>query len=192
MDSAQTKGETVKKPTTKKTDKKVKPDKKPTSKKAHNLVDKEMQALFLKDLEEYAGLKAKLGKAQSAMRKFGQTVKSDGFTLRQIKLAHELSTPEGEEAFKLATAKDLMAAAYVGAAIGEQLSMFLEPDREPAVDRSYKEGERASMKGETAKPPYDPTTPQHDSWMKGWSDHQQSLLKGGIKPMDDKPGETAH
>src|ERR1700691_5425908 len=101
-----------------------------------NTLDPDQRALFLKNKSDYAVAMTKLGKAQQAVRALGKTIKSDGFTIRQIKLAIQLETPEGEAEFRSLVANDLLAAQYAGAQIGSQLQLFLEDkDRTPAVDQ---------------------------------------------------------
>lgn len=164
----------MKKPTLKKT--KAKEPKEAGSKS--NSVDPEKRQLFLADKEAYAKASEKLKKAQAAVRTLGKTIKADGFSMRQIKLSIQLETPEGEADFKASVANDLLAAQYVGAAIGSQLSMFMEPDRTPAVDIAYDEGQRASMENKAAKPKYDPNTEQHRRYMQGFHDHQSKIAEG--------------
>jgi hypothetical protein len=164
----------VKKPKLPKKDKAAKPTKAAGS----NSVDPEKRALFLSDKEAYAKAAEKLRKAQAAVRTLGKTIKADGFSLRQVKLAIQLETPEGEADFKSSVANDLLAAQYVGAAIGSQLSMFMEPDRTPAVEIAYSEGQKASMENRAAVPKYDPSTEQHAAYMRGFHEHQAELAKG--------------
>jgi hypothetical protein len=151
-----------------------------------NTIDPEKRSLFLKDKEDYAKAKEKLAKAQSAIRLIGKTIKADGFTLRQIKLACQLDTAEGEVEFKSLIANDLLAAQYAGAAIGSQLQMFLEPDRTPAADIAYSEGEKCSMENKAAVPPYDPSTEQFRRFMAGFHDHQAKIAGKGIKPLNSE------
>jgi hypothetical protein len=145
-------------------------------------MDPQKRQLFLANKEAYARAIERLSKAQASVRSLGKTIKSDGFSLRQIKLAIQLETPEGEAEFKALVANDLLAAQYAGAAIGSQLQMFLEPDRTPAVDIAADEGQKDAMAFKPAKPSYDPTTPQHSAYMAAYSDEQGRQLKSGIKP----------
>lgn len=148
--------------------------------------DPEMRALAIKHRDQYSVLKKRLGDAQSKMRAFGKEVKQDGFTMRQIKLMVELSTAEGQEAFRLSVAQDLIAAQYQGAAIGQQLALFLEPDRTPATEIAYDEGVQACIEGKSAKPPYDPSVPQTQSWLKGWNDEHERRMNKFQKINPDK------
>ena len=149
-----------------------------------NTMDPDMRALFLQNKANYAKAIEKLGKAQSAVRALGKTIKADGFTLRQIKLAIQLESPEGEAEFKSLIANDLLAAQYAGAPIGAQLQMFLEPDRTPAVDTAADEGQRDAMQNKVAKPSYDPSTPQHAAYMDSYHAEQARQIKGGITEMN--------
>lgn len=146
--------------------------------------DPKMRELARHHRDTYITRKAALTKAQRAMQALGKEVKADGLTMRQIKLMVELSTPEGEAAWRMTVANDLIAAQYQGAAIGQQLALFLEPDRTPSVDIAYDEGVQDSMDGKTAKSPYDPSLPQTQSYLKGYHDETERRIKAGIKPTE--------
>lgn len=174
------------KPTKEPKPRKVRGAKPPVSTEAgSNAMDPDKRALFLKDKSDYEAATKKLAKAQSAVRLLGKTIKSDGFTMRQIKLAIQLDTPEGEAEFKSLIANDLLAAQYAGAPIGSQLTLFMEPDRTPAVDIAASEGQADAMSNKIAKPSYDPSTPQHKSYMAAYHKEQGRQLKAGIKPLAD-------
>lgn len=148
--------------------------------------DPAMRELARNHATRYRKLKEAQNKANRAMQSFGKEVKGDGLSMRQIKLMVELSTPEGEAAWRMTIANDLIAAQYQGAAIGQQLALFLEPDRTPSVDIAYDEGVQDSMDGKTAKSPYDPSLPQTQSYLKGYHDETERRIKAGIKPTEPK------
>ena len=154
--------------------------------KTHNVVDAQTQALFLKDLEKHEALTQRLRKIQGELRAHGKVIKADGFTMRQIKLAMELRTPEGEATFKNLVANDLMAAQYIGADIGEQLSLFIDEPRVPIEDRAAKEGRADALAGKSAKPSYDPSTAAYRAYMEAWHEAQKEMTLKGIKPLEDK------
>lgn len=176
--------------------KKPKADKAPKSAKrtetaGSNAIDPDTRALFLKDKADYAKAMERLSKAQAAVRLIGKTIKSDGFSMRQIKLAIQLETPEGEADFRSLIANDLLAAQYAGAKIGSQLQLFLDDkDRTPAVEIAADEGQKDALENKAAKPKYDPSTPQHASYMKAYHAEQGRQIKKGIKPLDDKPAAS--
>lgn len=152
-----------------------------------NTMDPEQRALFLVDKEKYAKAVEKQKKATADVRNAAKTIKADGFTLRQVKLAIQLETPEGEAEFRSLIANDLLAAQYAGAKIGSQLQLFLDDkDRTPAVDRAYDEGVKDSAEGKTAKPSYDPATPQAQRYLAGFHDETARRVKNGItKPVSE-------
>lgn len=149
-------------------------------------LDPKARELFLKDLEEYTRHRAALVKAQSAMQKFGKTVKSDGFTMRQIKLAFDIQTPEGEAVYRSLVANDLLAARYIGADIGTQFDLFVKQGDVDPGDRAFHEGQKASMENRAAVPDYSPDTDNYRRYMEGFHAHQETLVKGGIKKLDKK------
>ncbi len=100
----------------------------------------------------------------------------------------ELSTPDGEAAFRMSVADDLRAAQFQGSAIGAQLALFLEPDRTPAVDTAYDRGVQDCIEGKTARSPYDPSVPQTQSYLKGYTDEQERRLKAGITKLEPAKG----
>lgn len=160
---------------------------KKSPKKTANMLDPETRQLFMQDLAEYKRLLDAVSKAQSKLRRHGKTIKADGFTMAQVKFAIQCETPEGEKTARAMIANNLLAAAYTGADIGEQLSLFLDEPRVPAVDRAYKEGEAAAAANQPAKPGYDPSTAQYRQYMEGYHAEQARQLKGGIKPLDKGP-----
>lgn len=178
----------MKKPTIPKAPKEPKaPKAKRTEVAGSNTLDPEKRALFLKDKGDYAKAKDRLAKAQSAVRLIGKTIKADGFSMRQIKLAIQLETPEGEAEFRSLIANDLLAAQYQGAEIGSQLQLFLEDkDRTPVVDIAYDEGVRDSAENRPAKPKYAPDTPLAMRYMEGFHDETSRRTKAGIKPLNSE------
>lgn len=193
--AATPKPEKVKKPKAPKAKKAAAPDPKPIPRVSvgHNLgIDPEKRELFLSDLRKWEALDKAAKSAAGKRRAFEKTIKADGFLMAQITLASKLSTPEGEEEFRQETANLLIAAQYVGAAIGQQLSLFLEPDRTPAVDTAYDLGTQEAMEGKTCKPPYDPSTAQAASYIKGWQDEQDRRMAKGFKKLEtaDEPSRA--
>lgn len=161
----------------------------PSTTAGSNTMDPDKRALFLKDKSDYAAAMVKLGKAQATVRALGKVIKADGFTMRQIKLAIQLETPEGEAEFKSLIANDLLAAQYAGAPIGSQLSLFVEPDRTPAVDMAYDEGVKDSMEGKTCNPGYAPDTEQARRYIEGYHADTDRRIKENIGS-DVKPNPS--
>lgn len=194
----------AKKPTAKKTTKKATPAQpkpaakaaqpKPAPKIFNSVVDEEARALFIRKdglLETTKKLRGLLNTANGNLRAHYKSAKSMGFDKQDFDYAIQLETAELEAKTKARIARNLVIAKYMGSSLGAQLDLFLEPDRTPAVDRAYDEGVAASMSGETAKPGYDPSTPQHARYMEGFHADQEKRVKGGIKKMDPKENKGA-
>lgn len=143
------------------------------------LTDDESRALFLRDIAKYEdALKVKKA-ADADLRNVGKVIKSDGFTLDQVKTAIAVRTPEGDAKERTKIRQALQAAVWAGVPLGTQLGMFDDPDRTPAVDRAYDEGKLAGMEGRTRRPPYSPELAQHDRWLTGWTDGQAAAVQDG-------------
>jgi hypothetical protein len=116
-------------------------------------------------------------------------LKADGYKVIQMQIADDLSGSPKQEAKVHAAVHDrLQVAQWVGHPMGNQLDLFAQPDRTPAVDRSRDEGKQASMENKPCKPPYDPSTPQHQAWIEGYQE-DQARIASGIKPLKDDDGE---
>ena len=155
-------------------------------KKGNNLIDPESRKLFLVHFNAYVAADEKVRRAQNAKRTLEKTIKSDGFKISQIKDAVLLSTPEGEAQFKQEMANRLLAAQYVGADIGEQLSLFMDEPRVPATDRAAKEGQADAAQNKAMRPKYDPSTPQYKAYADAYHEEQGRQVKAGIGKLDAK------
>lgn len=158
--------------------------------KTDNLVDAKLKASFIECRDEWQKLNDRANSAAAKRRQYQKEIKEHGFSVQQIKISLLLQTPEGEAEFKAEMANRLLAAAYSDADIGDQLSLFLDGDRTPAVDRAYKEGQTMAMKNEAAVPKYDPSTPQHAAFMEGYHAEQERQVKSGIGKLDAKAAKA--
>lgn len=143
-------------------------------------VDQEARALFLNHLPKIAELKKKLNTANSNLRNAYKTAKADGFLKDDFEIAFQMQGDGGEKARKAAIARQLTIAKWLGCDLGSQLDLFVEPERVPAVERAYEEGQVDAMSNKPAKPSYDPSTPQHAQYMQGFHDATEKAVKKGI------------
>lgn len=155
----------------------------------HNLIDPEQKKLYLEMLDHWKGLNDRANSASAKRRQYEGEVKKAGFSVKMFKDSMQLATPEGEAEFKAEMANRMLAAAYMDADIGDQLSLFLEPGRTPAVDRAYREGQTAAMENRRAKPKYSPESDQHAAYMKGYHDEQERQVLKGISKKEGGAGE---
>lgn len=145
-------------------------------------LDREEKALFLHHMPLIKAAKEALNTANSNLRNLYKKAKAEGnFTKADFDTAFALETAEKEARERAKIARALKIARIVGSAMGNQLDLFLEPDRTPIADRAYSEGEKASMENRAASPPYDPSTEAYRKYMEGFHTHQATLAKG-IKP----------
>ena len=113
------------------------------------LSDDELQALHFRHVGEYEkALEAKKG-ADAEMKNVGKRIKSEGGTVKAVKLTILLRTEEGQAAFHADIAEQMRVAEWNG--IGVQTEMFgaATADRDPI----FEDGKRAAMQDEPCKPP---------------------------------------
>lgn len=151
-----------------------------------NDTEEQNRALFLfhladtKNKNNITDLKKALNEANAKLRNAYKAAKADGFVKADFECAFEIQQADGEKKKKAAIARNLQIARWLGCDLGAQLDLFLQDERVPAVDRSYEEGKTDSLTGKSAKPDYDPSTPQHASYMQGYHDATESRIKSGI------------
>lgn len=174
------------------------PEAKPAAAKAapkiFNNDDPEAKALFLQHLPKIKALKNKANSATSDLRNGYKAAKAHGFDKADFDYAAKLETAEAEAKTRAQIARNLVIARFMGSDLGAQLDLFLAPDRTPAADRAYHEGQTASMSNTAAIPSYAPETEQYRQYMAGFHDHQASIAKGikpTAKPKKDKTNGEA-
>lgn len=136
------------------------------------------KALFLHHLPKITAAKQKIKDATNEIRLLYKTAKADGFLKKDFDAAFEMQGEDGEKAKKAAIARELQIAQWLGYDLGAQLDLFAQDERVPAEERAYSEGEADSMQGKPLKPNYHPATPQYAAYVKGFNNHQDTLLKG--------------
>lgn len=152
-------------------------------------LDPQEKALFHHHLPKVEAQRKRVATAVSDLRTLYKTAKADGFTKSDFDFAIEMRDAEKEKRAQAAIARQLVIARFMDAKLGDQLDLFLEDARIPATDKAYEQGQSDSMKGVTAKPPYAPESPQHQAYMKGYHDDQESRIKGGIKKKAEDSGD---
>lgn len=152
-------------------------------------LDPQEKALFHHHLPKVEAQRKRVATAVSDLRTLYKTAKADGFTKSDFDFAIEMRDAEKEKRAQAAIARQLVIARFMDAKLGDQLDLFLEDARIPATDKAYEQGQSDSMKGVTAKPPYAPESSQHQAYMKGYHDDQESRIKGGIKKKPEDAGD---
>lgn len=147
-----------------------------------------------------AEIEIELRAAKKSLKEVKTLVKAEGTLLTDIDTA--LRIEDGEEAtIRGEIERQIRVAKWLNAPMGFQLDL-LDQDRRPSGDKAFEEGKIAGLKGLAAKPPHDPSVPQHKRWMEGFHEGQIVLAKKfkpvvktdvpeGSKPKDEKGQEQA-
>jgi hypothetical protein len=143
--------------------------------------DQEERALFLQHLPTIKRLRGLLNTANSNLRNAYKKAKAEGaFTKADFDTAIAVETAENEARERAGIMRKLKIAKMMGSTLGNQLDLFSEPDRTPAVDRAYDEGERDALQNIPARPSYDPSTPQYARYLEGFHAVSERRIKEGM------------
>lgn len=155
-------------------------------------LDREEKALFLHHMPLIKAARDRVGKATADLRNLYKKAKAEGnFTKADFDTAFSLETAELEARERAKIARQLKIAKIVGSAMGNQLDLFLEPDRTPAAENAFGEGERDAMQNLPAKLKYDPSTEQARKYLEGYHSVSAKRVKEGIGKLDPEAGTMA-
>jgi hypothetical protein len=141
------------------------------------LTPDERRALFLTHRTSWNEYQAKLKAVETIGDEVKAALKSDGFTIKMMKIADQLADVKGEAVVKSEVEDRLKVARWLGHPLGAQLDLFEQPDRRPATEVAFENGKTAGMEGRVRKPPHSPEVPQYEEWMRGWYEGQKLLGK---------------
>lgn len=166
-----------------------KDDKAAVSDKRHNggppiLNDNQRQTLAVQHLKKYESTLATKKAADKSFKDVCKIAKAElgddaVDVIKQMILAR---TPEGEAELVARIERTMRAARWMAAPLGAQGALF-EADRQPATERAFEEGKLARLEGKALASPYDPSVPQHQSWMEGY--HLGSTLLADAEKRDE-------
>jgi len=143
--------------------------------------DQEEKALFLQFKPEVKMLREALATANSNLRNKYKSAKAQGgFTKADFDTAFALETAEKEAKERAAIARKLKVAKMCGSSLGNQLDMFLMPDRTSLSDRAFEEGESDVMQNIPARPSYDPSTEAYRRYLDGFHSVSERRIKEGM------------
>lgn len=155
-------------------------------------LDREEKALFLNHLPLVKKARDRLGSATADLRNLYKRAKAEGgFTKADFDTAIAVETAENEARERAAIARKLKIAKIMGSSLGAQLDMFLEPDRTPAADNAFAEGESDAMQNIPARPKYDPSTEQARKYLEGFHSVSEKRIKEGIGKLDPEAAKAA-
>lgn len=155
-------------------------------------LDREEKALFLNHLPLIKKARDRVGTATADLRNLYKRAKAEGgFTKADFDTAIAVETAENEARERAKIARSLKIAKIMGSSLGAQLDMFLEPDRTPAADNAFAEGESDATQNKPARPKYDPSTEQARKYLEGFHSVSEKLIKEGIGKLDPEASEAA-
>lgn len=157
--------------------------------KPADLTDDEKRALFFQHKRIYELALAAKKQADSALKNVCKKAKAEcgNDAVSDIKDAIAFEGDDGREKFTAEIERKHRVARWLGLPVGSEPSFFEAVDRAPSEDAAYDEGKRAGMAGEIRRPPHDPSVPQYDRWLTGWSDGQQILASAFNKLKTEPP-----
>lgn len=151
--------------------------------------EQDTKVLFFINRRNYlAALEAKKA-ADAKMKLVGKAIKADlgEHGLDQIKTYEKLRTAEGAEEIKARREAEAQAMRFAGMPEGTQLDLL--EDRAPLVDRAFRDGEEAGLRGDTLANPYNEASEEGQQYASGWHQGQGALFAGIKKKEAEENGD---
>jgi ribosome modulation factor len=148
----------------------------------------ETEVLFFVNRRSYLAALEAQKLANKAMKDVGKTIKADlgvnGLTM--IKAYEKAQSPEGKAEIQARQEAERQAMGFAGIPINTQLDLL--EDRMPLVERAFRDGREAGLRGDTLASPYNEGSAEGQEWIRGWHEGQGDLFKG-IKAKEEKAAE---
>jgi hypothetical protein len=154
---------------------------------AEQLTDQEYKKRLYMYVGRYKPALAAKKEAADDVRALIEEAKSAGIPKKDIELAIELETAEGELSIADDVKRIFRVARWAGSKIGTQLELFAKPDKK--IDPVFDEGYRAGLRNEIGKPPAHHGQNAAQRWLSGYHDGLKHLNEtraerfGGMKPL---------
>jgi hypothetical protein len=133
---------------------------------AEALSDQEFKKRLYMYVGRYKPLVAAKEEAAADLKELIEEAKTNGIPKKDIELAIDLETAEGELAVGEDVKRIFRIARWAGTKIGTQLELFAKPSSK--VDPIYDEGYRAGLQNQTAKPPSHHGENAAQRWLDGY------------------------
>lgn len=169
-----------------------KPKKKLEKPSAEQLTDQEYKKRLYMYVGRYKPALAAKKEAAEDLKALTEEAKSAGIPKRDIELAIEFETAEGELSIADDVKRIFRIARWAGSKVGTQLELFAKPDKK--IDPIFDEGYRAGLRNEVGKPPAHHGQNSAQRWMSGYHDGLKHLNEtrterfGDLRPLS---GEVA-
>lgn len=153
---------------------------------AETISDDQMYSLTETHRQKYELVLAAKNKANKALIDYGKIIKADlgAKGLQDIKDLITMSTPEGEATMKAEMERQARIMRWMNIPIGTQGSIFGGEDRTPLTERSFNEGKRQGLAGESNNNPHHHTTEAHRHHNDGWAAGQEAKATKGFSKLE--------
>lgn len=171
-----------------------------TGHNSNELTAAERKALMMHHMRAISAQQAVCDRENEERKRLRKLAKTDGIALSDIDYGLRILAIEDPEVITDELRRRHELAEWFGLPVHSQAEFDFE--REPAVDRAFREGAVAGSLGKDMNPPYGSPSALYDAWKDGWRQAQDSMLadfktaseklqaKKAITPVEDT-GEDA-
>lgn len=166
-----------------------------TGHNSNELTPAERKALMMHHMRAISAQQAVCDRENEERKRLRKLAKADGIALADVDYGLRILKVEDADVIvgELKRHKEL--AEWFGLPVYSQGEFDFE--REPAVDRAFREGAVAGSLGKDIDPPYGAPSALHDAWKDGWRQAQDSMLADfasateKMKKQAENPGDDA-
>ncbi|CCF19103.1 conserved protein of unknown function [Pseudorhizobium banfieldiae] len=130
---------------------------------------------FMKGFADLKKLQSTMAGTKGDMGAIYKRLKDLGFSKKDVEFAFTLEDKDVGQVIADFENKIRIAKLF-GHQLGRQMSL-LDQDRTPQEDRAYEEGKAAGMLRKSGSNPYQPGSPEFQSWQKGMNDGHAFINK---------------
>jgi hypothetical protein len=152
---------------------------------AEQLSDQERQRLLLAHRRRLKPLLLAEANAKAAVTKAFELAKKEGVTKKDITLAIQAETEEGEAKIRAEIERVLTVTRWVGSDIGVQLDLF---PKASAAEQAFEDGKRTALDDKPRKPPNGLSQAGEKRWFDGFDQGRVALNESraqGFTPLAD-------
>jgi ribosome modulation factor len=170
---------------------------------SNELTPAERKALMMHHMRAISAQQAICDRENEERKRLRKVAKTDGISLADVDYGLRILKIETPEIILDELRRHRELAEWFGLPILTQAEFDFE--REPAVDRAFREGAVAGSLGRDMNPPYGSPSALYDSWKDGWRQAQDQMLadfasaneklqrmqsdEGEAAPLDEEGGE---
>jgi len=153
---------------------------------SNDLTPDERKALFMEHMRKVSAQQAICDRENEERKRLRKVAKTDGILLADLDYGLRILKVEDPTIIIEELKRRSEIAFWFALPIGTQTDMFDSFEREPAVDRAFREGMTAGSLGKDCNPPYGAPSAVHDSWKDGWRQSQDKMAQDLQSAMEKK------